>query len=275
MMSDSAYPTVDVSLARRLERAEGMASAACVDARRGLQPQVGAEWIDVNGVFAMFDGITSPLTQSFGLGLVESFTAAQLDEVENFFLRHHSPVAHEISSFATPTTMNLVSARGYTPIESSVVSVRPTNASAIRGTGKIAVRLVDDADTDVWARVSSEGLRAESKELGAFLEDFGILLSRVPGVYRFLAEIDGRGIATGSLTLRNGVALFSGASTVPEARKQGAQQALLESRLAFAADHGIELAMIVTSPGSTSQRNAERQGFRAAFMRSKWQRCLE
>jgi hypothetical protein len=47
---------------------------------------------------------------------------------------------------------------------------------------------------------------------------------------------------------------------------------LLRHRLAFAAHRGIELAMVVAQPGSASQRNAERQGFRPAYTRVKWRR---
>jgi len=85
-----------------------------------------------------------------------------------------------------------------------------------------------------------------------------------------LAEQDGKPIATAGLNIHNGVALFAGASTIPEARKQGAQRALLESRLRYAAESGCDLAMMCAEPGSSSQRNAERQGFRIAYTRVKW-----
>jgi hypothetical protein len=85
-----------------------------------------------------------------------------------------------------------------------------------------------------------------------------------------LAELDGRAIATGGLYIRDGVALLAGASTIPDARHQGAQLALLEHRLRFAADAGCELAMMGALPGSGSQRNAERNGFRIAYTRIKW-----
>ena len=67
------------------------------------------------------------------------------------------------------------------------------------------------------------------------------------------------------------VALLAGASTVPEGRRQGAQLALLDARLQTAVDAGCDLAMMVAAPGSASQRNAERQGFRIAYTRTKWQ----
>jgi hypothetical protein len=41
----------------------------------------------------------------------------------------------------------------------------------------------------------------------------------------------------------------------------------------YAFDHGCDLAMMVAQPGSASQRNAERKGFRIAYTRTKWRLC--
>jgi len=38
-----------------------------------------------------------------------------------------------------------------------------------------------------------------------------------------------------------------------------------------AESQGCDLAMMCAQPGSASQRNAERQGFRIAYTRIKWQ----
>lgn len=268
-----AYPRVDLALARRLERVEGMAGAACVDARRELEPDVGAEWIDVAGAVAMYDGPASPLTQSFGLGLFEPCTALELDRIEQFFARRGAPVSHELCSFVAPAMLDLISARGYSPIEASTVLVRPTAAPASPGPGRVTVRVVGDSDAGIWAQVAGEGWGSESQELAAFVEGFGLVIARARGYHCFLAELDGEPIAAAALNVGNGVALFAGAGTIPRARRQGAQLALLQARLAFAAERQVELAMIVAQPGSASQRNAERQGFRPVYTRSKWQRA--
>jgi hypothetical protein len=75
------------------------------------------------------------------------------------------------------------------------------------------------------------------------------------------------------MSLCGGVALLAGASTIPEGRKQGAQLALLGSRLQYATEHGCNTAMMCALPGSSSQRNAERQGFRIAYTRVKWKKA--
>jgi GNAT superfamily N-acetyltransferase len=87
----------------------------------------------------------------------------------------------------------------------------------------------------------------------------------------FLAELDGKQIAAGALSIDGEIALLAGASTIPSARRQGAQNALLEQRLRYAATRGCTVAMMTTQCGSGSQRNAERHGFRIAYTRTKWQ----
>jgi len=88
----------------------------------------------------------------------------------------------------------------------------------------------------------------------------------------FLAELDGRAIATAVLSIYDGVAHLAGASTIPDGRRRGAQNALLDARLRFAAERGCDLALMGAAPGSGSQRNAERNGFRIAYTRVKWQK---
>lgn len=267
-------PSVDIALARRLERAEAMANAASVDSRRVRQPEVRAEWTEVAGLYAMFDGPDSPLTQTFGIGVFDSFLEPEFDRVEAFFTDRGVPTFHEVSSFADPATMSLLAARGYSPIEASVVLVRPISSEDVAPSGPIIVRPIDASETELWSRTSAQGWSADAPELGPFLESLGAIVSNARGVTCFLAELEGAPVAAAALNLNNGIALLAGASTIPSARRQGAQLALFQTRLAFAAERGIDLAMVVTAPGTASQRNAERRGFRPVYTRAKWQRPL-
>ena len=70
MSPQGDYPLSDLALSRRLEGAEARSNAAFVEARAEVFPDSGAEWIEVAGASAMFDGVASPLTQTFGLGML-------------------------------------------------------------------------------------------------------------------------------------------------------------------------------------------------------------
>ena len=86
----------------------------------------------------------------------------------------------------------------------------------------------------------------------------------------YFGTIDGQVAAGAALTIHDGVALLGGASTLPAFRNRGLQSALLQARLAHAAAAGCDLAMTVTLPGSGSQHNCEKLGFRVAYTRAKF-----
>lgn len=266
----------DLALSRRLERTEATANAEFVEARASFFPDSGACWMEAAGAYAMFDGVSSPITQTFGLGVFEPVTAEVLDRIESFFRQRGSDTFHEISPMADPSLLVLLAERGYHPIELTSVMFRPIEGGvslSARLNERIKVRLIgkdDEADQELWAQTATKGW-AHEVEFGDLILELSRLTVKRGVAPAFLAELDGQAIATGALSITGGVALLAGASTIPEGRKQGAQLALLDARwLRYAAEQGCDLAMMCAAPGSASQRNAERQGFRIAYTRIKW-----
>jgi hypothetical protein len=102
------YPFSDLALARRLERAKASKSATFVETRAELQPGLQATWTEVAGAYAMFDGVDSPLTQSFGLGLFETIGPEEMQTLECFFRDRGAEVFHEVSPLADPSVMTLL-----------------------------------------------------------------------------------------------------------------------------------------------------------------------
>lgn len=272
MANEEQFIFSDLSLSRRLERAEALACAKFVEGRARAFPESDARWIEIAGAYAMFDGPMSPLTQTFGLGLFEQTTESDLDGIELFFKEREAEVFHEVSPLADAALIELLTSRGYRPIEFTSVLFRPIQRGTTFVTERnrtISVRRISSDENDVWASTAAEGW-SETPELADFLADLSRVNAHTPDALSFLAELDGRPIATGALGIYDRVALLAGASTIPEARNQGAQIALLNRRLSFAADQGCDIAMMGALPGSASQRNAERQGFRIAYTRIKW-----
>lgn len=262
--------SADIELARRLERAEGSANAAFVESRAAMEPAVGATWIPVAGAYAMFDGVDSPLTQTFGIGIFDPFLESEFDAVEHFYKVRGAPTFHETCSLAAPATVDLLHARGYAPVEESTVLVRSTADIPQSDTNGLVVRQIDNSESSLWANVAAQGWNSESAELASFVEQIGLILSKTSGVYCFFAELDGQPIAAAALNMQGDVALLAGASTIPSARRRGAQRALLQARLSFASSRGVGIAMVVTRPETASQRNTERAGFRPVYSRTKW-----
>jgi hypothetical protein len=223
----------ELALARRLERAEGDANAKFVEARARLFPESGAAWIEVAGAYAMFDGVASPCTQTFGLGIFETATSRALDDIETFFRDRGAPVSHDTCPLAGIELAALLSKRGYAPIEFSSVMYRPV-ADGVNAAGtlndRIHVRTIEAGEADVWVQTMTNGWSEEHPELKDSLLELGQISTQREDSVCFLAETGGQPIACGGLTIHGGVALFAGACTIPEARLQGAQLALLDAR---------------------------------------------
>jgi GNAT superfamily N-acetyltransferase len=264
------YPLSDVTLSRRLERCEATANAAFCESHARIDAASGAAWIEVAGAYAMFDGVGSPLTQTFGLGIFQLPTADELAAIEAFFEERGAEVMHEVSPIAGPEMIALLVARGYHPIEMTSVMYRPIG-EVTPHEGTVRARKIGQDELSVWADVAAEGW-GETPELSSFIREFSRVVGAAEATTPFFAELDGRPVATGAIVIHEGVGLLAGASTIPSARKHGAQRALLETRLAYAKERGCDLAMMCAAPGSASQRNAERQGFRIAYTRTKWGR---
>jgi|SRR5580693_8279219 GNAT superfamily N-acetyltransferase len=257
----------DLALSRRLERAEGHACRQFAEARRRLFPECGSCWMECAGAQVVFDGVDSPVTQTFGLGIFEDLTDASLDTIERFFLDRGAHVDHEVSPLAGVAAIGLLCARHYRPIEISSVMVRTVENPP---PSEINVRVARPEEAELWAEISARGWTHDHPEFKALGKQFGaVAFAREHGPC-FLAELDGQPGAAGSLWIHDGVALFSGAATVPEMRRRGLQSALLQERMRYAFDHGCDLAMMVAEAGGESQRNAERKGFRIAYTRTKW-----
>jgi GNAT superfamily N-acetyltransferase len=266
-------PFSDLALSKRLERAEGHACVQYAEAQHRLFPNSGAAWIECAGAYAVFNGVDSPITQGFGLGLFEELTSASLDVMERFFLDRGARVHHEVSPFAGVPALDLLCKRNYRPIELSNVLYRPVEQPATEPQVDIRVRVMGPEEAHLWTDISARGWAHEHPELREVVLQLGTIISAREDGPCFLADVDGKPGAAGVLSIHDNVALFGGAATVPELRRRGLQTALLHERMRYAFEHGCDLAIMVAVPGSNSQRNAERKGFRIAYTRTKWQLC--
>jgi GNAT superfamily N-acetyltransferase len=96
-------------------------------------------------------------------------------------------------------------------------------------------------------------------------EEYGKIMAEREEAILVLAWVDGEPAGTGSLVIEEGVGWLAGDSTLPRFRRRGIQQEVQRHRLHLASEAGCELAVTEATPGSASQRNMERLGFRLAY----------
>jgi len=86
----------------------------------------------------------------------------------------------------------------------------------------------------------------------------------IPGLRRYLLQLDGRPVAAAAMLLDGPVAYLASAGTLPDSRRQGAHGALVARRLADAAEAGATMAGSLARPRGASARNLERAGLEFA-----------
>jgi ribosomal protein S18 acetylase RimI-like enzyme len=265
----------DIELAGRLETTDALAGVEFARAWARINSFTGDVFLAVAGGHAGFGGIDSPLTQAFGLGLNGPVTEADMAAMEEFYRAHGSAVNIETCPLADPSLSKLLSERGYRPIEYSNIFVRKLTGDDSRlwpdPMSKVRVRRPAHDEAESYSRVVAKSFFENTEISPEFLSLFTSCF-HAAGAFFFLAEVDGVPAGGGMMSIHQGVASLGGAGTLPEFRNRGVQKALLLARIGEAARAGCDLAMVAASPGSGSQRNVERLGFRVVYTRTKFLR---
>jgi GNAT superfamily N-acetyltransferase len=235
----------DAELARRLE---------------SFQAEVGAEFgqevLRVGEGSAVFAGVASPVTQAIGVD-------SDVERIESFFFERGADSIIQVTPWSSREFLDALTSRGYRFHEFENVfamslGVTPPLSSTIE------VRLADDLN--IWTRIAAEAFA--TPEMSAdFLEGVMAPLAQAKHARSYIAYIDGEPAGSASMFVsreRKVVGLF-GAGTRPAFRRRGIQSAMLQRRLADAAQEGCDVAMVTTLPGSDSHRNVARRGFELVY----------
>jgi len=268
--------TLDRALSRRIELAEAQAAAAAAQALAEFRPDAGVAVTRIAGGLAVYCGANSPVTQAVGLGLDGAVSEGEFNALEQFYASRNEPVRVETSPLADPSLIEQFGKRRYRVTEFTNVMARPICAShpssaAREATDGISVERVAPEHIDLWNLTVAQGFAAHHPVNQEILDVMRAFAS-APHVECYLARVNGAVAGGGTVILRDGIAVLFGASTLPGYRKRGVQTALLESRIARAAEYGCDLAVCLAQHGSTSQRNVMRRGFSVLYTRVKFER---
>ncbi len=269
---------IDIAMSRRLESVE---EAGCVGFARAmgrLRPELGCAVEEIAGGHAAFAGVGSPLSHALSLGLQGPVSKEEIDRLEDFYFRRGSYVEVVVAPYADPSLMSELGKRGYRLTEWNNVYFRPLTQEAAAPSPpdpRLEIRNVLPGEGRMWAELVARCFATGPENLQAIVDLFSVI-AEVPQAFALLATWEGRpaGGAGGMIVPEHTVAGFYGAGTLPEDRNRGIQTALLQHRLRMAAEAGCEYAVIVTLPGTASERNVVRAGFRLAYTKAAFQRAL-
>ena len=264
----------DLNLARRLEVADAAKHIDYAEARAKLLGTGCCAWERIGSGYAIFAGLDNPYSRVVGLGLDGPVSEAAFEQVEAFYRQRNAQPAFSLCPLADPTLLEHLNRRGYQIEMFMHVWCRPLAAGETfpPPPSGIVVRAIEPEEADLWTLVAFRG-GLDSDEA---LPNDSVIIAPYP----FMAEAScwlawhdcepqggeahqPAGAAT--LAIHDGVASLFGASTRVPHRNLGVQHALIAARLAAAVGAGCDLAVVDTEPGSDSQRNVERLGFRLAY----------
>lgn len=259
-------------LALRLELAEAAGTAAYAASQRRVDPAANATAlaIEPGPAYAVYAGPGSPVGRAIGLGMYGPVNAEVIEQVEAFFAAHGASARVDVCPLADDSLWRGLSVRGYVLAGMKQVLVMPMAAWRGRGAagadsaGRISVRPIQPGEEQTWVETVSRGFRGEGEPT-----EFDRSISRPSvgqeGATCFLALVDGEPAGGGVIEIRDGLALLRTTATILRFRGCGVQTELIAARLEFARQAGCELATVQTGPGTASQRNVERAGFRVAY----------
>jgi len=251
-----------LELACRLEMAETRNGVACADAHERINSQIEGTVIEVGGGSAIFVGAESPLSHAVGMGMKRPVRAEEIGRMEEFYRERGAAPSVELCPLADASLVELLANRGYVPLEFNNVLVRTMVGATFAP--EETVRLAFADEEHIWAHTVGRGF-LEKDDLTPDETDVGRAIWHMPDSRCYLAFGAGRAAAAAAISMHSGLATLFADSTLLGFRGAGLHGALIRERLRAAAESGCDLATASTLPGSGSQRNYERHGFRVVY----------
>ena len=252
--------------ARRMEAAEEHGALSFAGALLAENPDCGAAWEALGGGHMVFIAKDSPIGRAHGLGFTGKVAEGDIEKIEEFYFQRGAPAQVDVSAYADPSLIEALGRRGFQVAEFNQTLARwiaPKERFSAKVEG-IEIRHVRPEEVRTWSSVLAHVF------FGDRAADFQELFTPWPAAdsSMCLAAFDQGEMVAGAAGLivpaYNLAALF-GAGTLPQYRNRGIQSAFMQRRLRSAQQAGCDLAVVLTMPGTVSQRNVERAGFRLAY----------
>lgn len=265
---------VDLELARRMEmttagRAVGYAQAVASFGRGDEKPPVAV--LPVGGGYAVFTGPDLPVNRAIGLGMNSPLTRAELETVIEFFRLRGMLPRFDLSPLADPSLLELAAQAGFV-VEGylNLLFCQLTDeVLGLEASPEIRVTAVGSEEEELWLRTVALGFSGEEGEPSAEMIEVIRPNLKGPSAYSYLAWIAGEPAGGGTMIQHARAVELGSASTRIRFRRRGVQTALVYARLTAARSRGCDLAILLTEPGSSSQRNAQHLGFELAYTRMR------
>jgi hypothetical protein len=251
-----------------IRRGEIAGISSGIDTVRRLYPEEHAASMEIAGGLAVFTGINSPLSQTYGVGTLAPVTIDEIAQITGFYESRSATPRVFVTPMADPSLGRMLAAAGYAPAEyENVMASDEFDAYALYD-GQIAIA----TDVGAWADASARGFM-DLETLAPGDDRIARVLASSQGVWALEARDDDTIVATAAMDIRGECSAMFAGSTMRGYRHRGWHLALIRDRIARARDAGVRFMRATGRPSSSSERNFHRCGFETLYTRVLWERA--
>jgi GNAT superfamily N-acetyltransferase len=249
-----------------MEAAEEHGALAFARAMHAEHPDRGVAWEPLGGGHIIFVAKDAPVGRAHGLGFSGKVMPEDIEKIEQFYFQRGAAAQVDVCPYADPSLFELLNQRGFQVAEFNQTLARWIGPEERFGAALdgIEIRQVRPGEALAWAALLS---RIFFGDQAAQFQELFTPWAATDNPMCLVALVNGEMVAGagGMIVPEHKMAAFFGAATLPQYRKRGIQAAFMQERLRLAQHSGCDLAVTLTMPGTTSQRNVERAGFRVAY----------
>lgn len=265
MLLEGGLPVSVAEMVARIERAE---NDSFLTLYRAAAATCDTGWAEVDGVWAVWSPHDDDPGYSCTLNLGAAGNPAEtLEKIEQLARDGGATV---LGIDAPPSLTDRLTAAeitrlGFTGDYQEYIWGRTIEAGeSFPKAADPRIRLATDEDRETFARVLNVGYEVSEDSVRGriFAATIGM-----PGWYHYLVDYDGEPGSASVLYVTEGVAQLFVATTMPAYRGRGAQQALIQRRLADGQAAGCDLATSQTVIDNASPRNMARHNFEQLHLR--------
>ncbi|VVD94428.1 hypothetical protein PCO31110_01804 [Pandoraea communis] len=228
------------------------------------------------GIAALTDNAFGrKLNHVTGLGMGVAVSDEAIEQLEAEYGARSLDVEIDACPHAVPSTLDVLSARGYVVNAFSNTYVRELGGDDFEVPPPAGIEIVSGRSVAESAfvshSVSAFEMQAKPRPR-ALLEALAIIAAARTDTTRFVATLDGHIAGTAGMSVIDSpmgkIAHLYIASTHADYRGRGVQLALIRARLSAAREAGCTLASVTARAQNVSARNTERAGFRLAYTKA-------
>lgn len=270
-MTSAPIPTDPRRLAVRLEVAEGNIEADAYQAWIRSHPHEDGLAIANGHVHVLHALRSDPVTRLWGLGLGDGPDADVIDEAIREGVRRGAvKITIEWNPYADPALLGVLGERRFIVQEFTNTYVLDLHGDVPPAKRPLSEHLrleqldhADPGEVDAAARVWARATFGDQAPASAIAH--GRLQMSQPSRATFVVRDADQIGGVGTVGIDADVAFLCITATLPEYRSLGIQSHMLRARLDHARERGASIATIGSDPGTPSQRNIERAGFRCIY----------